>query len=117
MLRAYLKKLQTKSWVCVLLFAAMPLPFQRGLRNTPRYFCNDKMISRLFWEKDLIYLEPVSLALYLLIRITNKKAQKKIYEEQLRKYKHWIEYIDRLPYEFFDIFDCMVKTLCAGNAL
>ena len=106
-----------KSWAFVPLFASMPLPFQRDLRNTPRYFRNDKMISQLFWEKDLIYLEPISLALYLLIRITNKEAQKRIYEEQLRKYEYWIEHINRVPYEFFDIYDCMVKTLCAGNAL
>ena len=108
---------EKKSWAFVPLFASMPLPFQRDLRNTPLYFRNDKMISQLFWEKDLIYLEPISLALYLLIRITNKEAQKRIYEEQLRKYEHWIEHINRVPYEFFDIYDCMVKTLCAGNAL
>ena len=92
-----------------LLFAAMPLPFH--LRNTPRYFRNDKMISRLFWEKDLIYLEPVSFALYLLIKIANTEAQKKKYGESLRKYQQCIKNIDRAPYEFVDIYNRMLETL------
>ena len=104
-----------KRWAFVPLFAAMPLPFLRGLCNTPRYFHNDKIISQLFLEKDLIYLESVSLALYLLIRISNKEAQKKRYEEQFRKYEHWIEDIDRVRYKFFDIYKRMLKNLCAGN--
>ena len=94
-----------------LLFAAMPLPFLRGLRNTPRYFRNDKMISRLFWEKELIYLEPVSFALYLLIKIANTEAQKKKYGESLRKYQQCIKNIDRAPYEFVDIYNRMLETL------
>ena len=92
-----------------LLFAAMPLPYH--LRNTPRYFRNDKMISRLFWEKDLIYLEPVSFALYLLIKIANTEAQKKKYGESLRKYQQCIKNIDRAPYEFVDIYNRMLETL------
>lgn len=101
----------SEMWVFELLFAAMPLPFLRGLGNTPRYFRNDKMISRLFWEKDLIYLEPVSFALYLLTKIANTEAQKKICRESLNKYQKWIKYIDRAPYEFADIYNRMLETL------
>ena len=94
----------------VSLFAAMPLPFLRGLRNTPRYFRNDNMISRLFWENDLIYLEPVSFALHLLIKIADTEAQKKKYGESLKKYQKQIKYIDRVPYDFADIYSCMLET-------
>ena len=69
------------------------------------------MISRLFWEKDLIYLEPVSFALYLLIKIANTKALKKKYTESLREYKQRIKDIDRAPYEFVDIYNRMLETL------
>ena len=98
-------------WEFELLFAAMPLPFLRGLRNTPRYFRNDKMISRLFLEKELIYLEPVSFALYLLVKIANAKALKKKYRESFKEYKQHIEDINRAPYEFDDIYNRMLETL------
>ena len=98
-------------WEFELLFAAMPLPFRRGLCNTPRYFRNDKMMSRLFLEKELIYLEPVSFALYLLMKIANTKALKKKYRESFKEYKQRIEDIHRAPYEFVDIYNRMLETL------
>lgn len=106
-----LEKVVDSSWVFKTLFVAMPLPFLNVKSITPRYFRNDKNISRLFWEEIQIYFEPVSFALYLLINITNAESQKNIYGKKLRQYQHWIKYIDRLPYKFLDIYDRMVDTL------
>ena len=101
----------SKTWVFKTLFVAMPLPFLNVKPSTPRYFRNDKNLSRLFWEETQIYLEPVSFALYLLINITDVQSQKKMFQKKLRQYQHWIKYIDRLPYKFVEIYDRMVKTI------
>lgn len=101
----------SKTWVFKTLFVAMPLPFLNVKSSTPRYFRNDKNLSRLFWEEIQIYLEPVSFALYLLINITDVQSQKKMFQKKLRQYQHWIKYIDRLPYRFVEIYDRMVKTM------
>lgn len=56
----------SETWNFLRLYAAMPLLFLNNFSNPrfPRYFCKNKMISRLFFEKNWIYFEPVSLALY-----------------------------------------------------
>ena len=69
------------------------------------------MISRLFFERNRIYLEPVSLALYLLIEITNEDTQKSKFEKKLREYEHRIKYIDRPPYRFVDVYNRMLGTV------
>ena len=109
--KIFKKVADSKTWVFKTLFVAMPLPFLKVKPNTPRYFRNDKMISRLFWEESQIYFEPVSFALYLLINTTYVESQKKMLEKKLRQYQNWIKYIDRLPYRFVDIYDRMIKAM------
>ena len=103
----------SKTWNFLRLYAAMPLLFLKSFPNQhpPRYFRKNKMISRLFFERNPIYFEPVSLALYLLIEITNEDTQKSKFENKLRQYEHWIKYIDRLPYRFADVYNRMLETL------
>ena len=103
----------SKTWNFIRLYAAMPLLFLNSFPNQcpPRYFRKNKMISRLFFERNRIYLEPVSLALYLLIEITNEDIQKSKFEKKLREYERWIKYIDRPPYRFVDVYNRMLGTV------
>lgn len=91
----------------------MSLLFLNNFPNPrfPRYFCKNKMISGLFFEKNRIYFEPVSLALYLLIEISNEDSQKSKFQKKLREYEHWIKYTDQTSYKFADVYNRMLETL------